>query len=790
MISRLALSPRAQRLLAAVAASLICGAGVYFFGRAVNDAYPVSEWLVWRLAPIWGYTLLFNASCVVGGAYLLRRLLGERELPALERLLQSAMLGLVAFVLVWYVLGFAHLFKPVVALGLPIIFLGVGARDGAALWRDLVAWRAAIPAPKSVERVLGTLAILAGGAALTFLYLEALDVSAINFDASWYHFPIAQDYAREGRIIAFPGENHRAFPHLTSMLHTWALLAPRVGSPPQHWMLSLHLEFAIVVWRLVGAATLARFLLGGRDVRGLWAGFFLFPSIFVYDQAIGGSADHFLGFFAVPIFLALARAARDFDARYCVLLGVALGGHVLVKYQGVYLFGAIVVALASRALFLAGRYWWRKRRGSLTDLDLPLPRLARGLLAVALAFTLVSAVHFGKNAVFYNNPFYPFAQKIFKSTYPKKQPGFYTETPIREAFEPRLRGVRRQAWALAKMFDYSFETSNRNLTKHRPYMGSLFSLLLPCALLLPSRRRFGVVAGVITVAFLLWANSAPNDRYLLAFYDLCIGTTLALMVEVWDLAWPARIGLVPLVALQVVWGGDAMLYYGKKQLDAALDIVADGYDGKHEGRLSARGTQAEVTRATPKDAVILARNYKGLLGLDRLVLSDVRAAQDYISYANVKDTHDFYELVKSRGVTHLLLPKGQRRPERWNNTVLFTDLFRYVEKPRRIGRLMLGELPKEAPGPQKPFLVVCSGLRGVTDGVYGVEQLDFDPRGAERFDPRPRPRLPLADARGVLDDVQAILTGRRKPKGLSEAELSQFEVAESWDSEDLYLRRR
>jgi hypothetical protein len=790
MISRFALSPRVQRLLSGVAATLICGVGIYVLGGRLDEVYPVSEWLVWRLAPIWGYALLFNASCVAFGAFLTRRLLGNRELPALERLLQSMMLGLTAFVLSLYVLGFAHLFKPIIALGLPIMFLGVGARDAHALWLELVSWRAAVPQPKSVERVLGTLALMGGAAALFFLYLEALDVSAINFDAIWYHFPIAQDYARVGHIIPFPGENHRAYPHLTSMVHTWALLVPRLGSPTEHWMLSLHLEYAIVLWRIVGAATLARWLMGGRDVRGLWAGFFLFPSIFVYDQAIGGSADHFLGFFAVPVFLAAVRALERFDVRFSALAGIALGAHVLVKYQGIYLFVAIGVAVLLRLAFLGGRYWLRQRRQALTEADVPWRGSLLGVGALALCFTLVSSAHFGKNAVFYHNPFYPFAQTIFKSSFPKKQPGFYAEAPVREAFEPKVHGIQRQAWALKKMFVYSLETSNRKLTKYRPYMGALFSLLLPCALLLPRRKRFGVTAGVVTVAFMVWANSAPNDRYLLAFYDLSIGMTLALIVQVWDLAWPARIGLVPLVGLQLVWGGDAMLYYGKKQLNAALDLVAAGYDGKYEGRLAARGTQAQVTRATPKDAVILARNYKGLLGLDRLVLSDIRSAQDYISYSHLKDTRDFYDLVKARGVTHLLLPRGQRKPERWNNTVLFTDLFRYASKPQRIGKLSLAELPKQPPPSAEPYLVFCSSLRGVPDGVYAVEQLDFDPRGLDRFEPRPRPRLPLSAAKNVIDDVQALLVGRKKTKGLGEEELAQFESVESWEGDELYLRRR
>lgn len=778
-----------KRALLSVPLLVICGVGGYRLALALNGAYPISEWLVWRLAPLWGYTLLWNAACVALGAHLTRQLLQERELPALERLLMSMMLGLTAFVLALYVVGFARGFKPVVAVMLPLACLVVGYGDARKLWAELMHWRSSIPQPRSLERVLGALAALGGAAALVFLYLEALDVSAIDYDATWYHWPIAQDYARIGRIVAFPGDNHRTFPHLTSMLHTWALLVPGLPTPTQHWMLSLHLEFTIVVWRLVGAAALARWLLGGRDVRGLWAGFFLFPSIFIYDQAIGGSADHFLGFFAVPIMLAAVRALERFDARYCVLLGVALGGHVLVKYQGVYLFVAIAVAVMLRLAYLGVRLWLGRRR-ILLPIEGVQPRtLLRGTAALALAFTLVSAAHFGKNAVFYHNPVYPFAQNVFTASTPKRQPGYYKETPIRDAFEPKPKGLRRQLWALEELFTYSLHTANRNLTKRRPYMGSLFSLLLPCALFVPQRRRFGAVAGVFTLAFLVWANSAPNDRYLLSFLDLGIGFTLAMLVQVWELGALARVGLVPLVGLQLVWGSDSMLYYGAKQLQAAMAMIADGYERRYDERLSGRYTQAQITRATPRNAVILSRNYKGLLGLDRSVMTDIRRGQDNISYSHLKDVRDLYDLVKARGVTHLMYPKGQRLPERWNNTVLFTDLFvGYAVHQQRFGKISLGELPAQAPPHKAPYLVAAAGVRGVKDGVWEIQQLDFDWRDPERFSPRPAPRYPLSRLHEHIEQVQALIVGRRT-KAISSEDLSLFQSAESWEGDELQLRR-
>ncbi len=791
MLQRL-FTPRVRGLTAGLAATLICGYGAYVFGKAVDPHYPIQTWLVWRLLPIWGYAILFNVSAVAFGAFLLRHLLGSRELPALERLLQSMMLGLTGFVLALYAVGFVGLFKPWVAVGLPLIFIVVGERDGRALLRELWQWRASVPQPKPLERVLGSAAIVLGCAALVFLYLEALDVSAINFDATWYHFPIAQDYARVGRIIAFPGENHRAYPHLTSLLHTWALLVPGLPILPEHWMLSLHLELTIVVWRVVGAAALARWLLGGRDVRGLWTAFFLFPSVFVYDQAIGGSADHYLGFFAVPAVLAAARAFKRFDVRWCVLLGVALGGHMLVKYQAVYLFAALVVATLVSLAVLGLRRLLADRAITLAS-DTPGYRaLLRGAVAIALAAALVSSPHFAKNAVFYHNPVYPFAQKVFKSTFPKHTPGYYAEHPTKGAFKPQGTGLERQLWALRKVWDYSLTTSNRNLTKHRPYMGSLFSLLLPCALLVPRRRRLFFTVGIVTVAVMVWANTAANDRYMLGFYDLCIGSALALMVKVWDLGWVARVGLAPFVLLQLFWGGDAMLFYGKKQLDAGIALVNDGYSQQSDARLNAKAMQQSLTLATPQNAVILARNYKGLLGLNRLVLSDIRSAQDYINYSNLKDARDFYDVLKARGVTHLLYPRGERRPGHWNNTLLFAEIFRRGPGAQKFGRVLLNELPTEAPPHTAPYLVLVSAQREYPDGIYKLEQLDVDYRDPAMYTPDPQPfkATNQGDPAELAKSLQAVVLCRgRMPRGWSKELLSGFTSIESFDGCEYYLRR-
>jgi hypothetical protein len=316
---------------------------------------------------------------------------------------------------------------------------------------------------------------------------------------------------------------------------------------------------------------------------------------------------------------------------------------------------------------------------------------------------------------------------------------------------------------------------------------------LPAVVFVPRRRRVLFVAGVATVGFMAWANTAANDRYLLAFYDLCIGIALAMMVKVWELGWLARLGLVPLVLLQLFWGGDAMFLYGKKELDAGIALIVDGYSEQSYDRLNAKTTQQQITRATPKNAVILSRNYKGLLGLDRLVLSDIQAAQEYISYSHLKDPRAFYDLLKQRGVTHLMYPRGDQRPGRWNNTLLFAEIFRLGPTPKRFGKLMLTTLASAAPPPSAPYLVLVTAQREYPDGIYKLEQLDADYRDPDMFTPRPKPfkRLDAVTPAEMAPQLSAVVTCRdRLPRGYSKELLSDLEQFENIDGCQYYLRKR
>jgi hypothetical protein len=772
-----------------VAVSVALAIGCFFFLRAVDRSYPVEEWLVWRLLPIWGYTLLFNLACVASGAALLRAILPGKRFPPLELLVLGMATGVVLFVFGLYLLGFTCQFKAWGAIALPLVLLVAGRSGLREIGSALSRMREAPSVRSTAWRVVSTLAIGAGAVWIAFVYLGALDVTAFNFDASWYHYPTAQDYARTGCIVPFPGENQRAYPHLTSLLHTWALLVPGLKPLPLHWMLSLHLEYSIVLWRIAGVAAGMAWMLEGRRTPGLWAVFFLYPSIFIYDQNIGGSADHFLGFFAMPIVLATVRLLRAFDGRRAIVLGVVMGGHMLVKYQALYLLSAVTLVCAVRWIQLVAYPAFKKRK--------PPPGRARRLVvALALAVgtaTLVTAPHFAKNTVFYGNPLYPFAQQVFSTTHPKHMPGVYKEAKRPKVFGPNIKGFERAGWAMKSLFDYSLTTRNRGLTERRPYMGALFSILLPCLLLVRRSRRIWLTAAVAIPAFLLWAYTGPNDRYLLSFYDLLIATSGALLVRVWELGIFSRFFVVGAVALQLIWGGDAMLYYADKELRSTIALVVSGYKKKYdEQRFNDQRHQRELADATPLDAKILARNYRDLLGLDRMVLSDNRIGQDYVNYARVKDTRQLWDMLHSRGITHLMYPEGSRRPWWWNNTILFNDLFRGAIDVKRFGNLVIGKMPPAAPAASTPYWVYCKGLRGYQDGLYRVEQLDLDDRSPNLVSPKPKPKTPLnrANESNLVAQARAVAIANGRTSGeIAELLRHDFEQVERFSDSSVYLRR-
>ncbi|WP_199789499.1 hypothetical protein [Sorangium cellulosum] len=793
-------APR-PRLLRGAFAAVVCLAGLAVYAITVHGHIPVQHWLLWRLAPLWGYSLFFLLSSLGVGLVLLRRALRLVHLPPVEEGLFGATLGIITFVFGVYLAGAAGWIRPWYGIVMPAALLAVGALELpgwlARLKGDLDAART----PRGAMRWLWLAATGAGAVCLVLLYLESLTPEAINFDASWYHLPIGQDYARAGRIIPFYGDVNRAFPHLASMLYAWGFSVPGM-IVEQRWMMALHLELVFVLWKVIGVAALARYLLHGERVPGLWAAFFLFPSLFVYDQNPGGSADHFLGFFAAPVVLAAMRFSERFDRRYAVLLGVSLGGAMLVKYQAVYHLGMAAAVVVPRAVYLIGRAAYRaaKRRAARRPPLLSARRvLVAGLIVSGVAIG-TAAPHFVKNTLYYNNPVYPMAQRVFTRSYPQhaRSAEFMEKGYPNKPYLPKGQGVERQLIAAKNFFTFSF-SPHYSFTRFVPSMGSLFTLLLPTLLIIRGRRRPALAAFATFAGIWVWGNTYTADRYLQALLAVPIAAAAAMLVRTWQLGTVARLGLVPLVLFQIVWSGDIPFYSGAERLESAITMIRSTYDKRWSDaqRFKFRTDHRAITQATPPDARILARNYRTTLGIEREIIFDIQAWQSLIFYEPVRGPRELYEHYRSVGITHILYPPNQRPPDTLQAAVLFNELVhRSAKQKRRFGTLELVTMPPEPPPPDTlPYQVLALNAPGYTDGLYPVEALHVLPKLQPPKGKGPKPAQPWPSDKGaqaaLLDAADAVVLGKDAARRGKAPKLDgTFFSAERFKTYTVHLRKQ
>lgn len=842
--------PRIASALALIVS--LCGA--YYFFQRVNQNYPVSQWLIWSLLHVALLCGLFYAALVVMGNAVLRVLVDADELPTSERLVHSMVLGLGVFALSMYIVGAFGGYGPWFATLLPLFMLALGARDVPAWYRTARLRYERRKRPSLGGKILASVAMAFGGYMLALLYLSSLTPDSFNFDAIWYHVPIAQDYARAGGIVPFYGDNHRAYPHLASFLHTWALLVPGIKELPVRWMLMLHLEFGSVVWRIVGAAAVARWLLNGRAVPGLWAIFFLFPAVFIYDQNIAGSADHVLGMTAAPLLLALGRAMKRLNPRYLAIAGVAAGCHILTKYQAIYLVVATATVVAARVGWLI---WWRLRKH---EDALSWRQLIRGPLVITTVALLVSSPHFIKNSVYYQNPLYPFAQHTFPSTFDdwqrpeeSKEVGALERGPsavfghiglVGREVRPRSlvldaraepadldappranakskalvqqnqtntapsawdfkyasrsfsflpqgdSWIERFVWVQRTFLDWSFETGNRHLTSKRPYMGSLFTLLLPLLLLLRKSKRLWFGLAFCYVAFCSWGMTIANDRYLVGFMSLPIGMSGALLVRGWGLGLMARFGLALLVSVQLMWGADAPWVYADKRIRDATDLIKRGYTRGSDGRFNYFGSAAALTNAFPEDALILGRYFKANLGFDRAMLNTHRSIQSYIDFRKLKNPRDLWQISKDRGVTHLLYPDGQRKPTVVQDIVLFDALAEISEDRKKVAGNVIVRLSDRPPANTANFLVLVKGLKEYKDGLFNVRNLSVEDGKKATPSNKAKRVLSRENVVSLLEQADAVyLRGTSLPGDNDKALDRDFKRVERFGSLNLWLRR-
>ena len=763
------MSPRIKRLVPSVLVLLLGVFGTAIYADVLSDVQPIESWLVWQLLPLWLAVIVFCAAATSFGRFLLERGLKMPAAPALEAAVLSMAVGTIAFVLCLFVAGLLGLYGAAFSLLLPALFLLIGARSGWQLLQRLRRDSARAP-----HTWLTTAAAGFGLVCLGLQYLPLLTPDALNYDSTWHHLKVAQDYARWRAIRPFPGDYNPALPHLTGVLHTWGFLLPGLHQA-QRWMLALHLEFGLFLWTLAGVAAGVQRLLARYELRSTWAAFFLFPIIFVYDSNIGGAADHVFAFFVMPTLLALLLACRTFSRSACIVLGMCLGASALTKYQVVYLALPVLAYFAGAWAFTGLR-----RRFVPPAMDeVAAAGVRRAWLLAPLFVAASGLVVFSPqpliNVLFHRNPVYPFLQTVFTASTPSVPDGWLYVANIFQdkTWVPRGGWLQKLEHAVRLFFTFSFEP-HYTFTKNVPAFGSLFTLLLPGLLVVHKRRALAPAAFVASGAVLLWAITFNVDRNLQTFAPVLVCVTAALIVELWQLGFLARLGLVPLIALQLAWGGDAPFYSSYDRLRSSLDLIRTSYEGRAAGRLDGyRSHYVAIGQALPKDAVVLLHGSHISLGIDRDVLLDWTGFQGLIHYRHVRTPRELWDYYRSLGITHLLYAPGERPASSKQEEVLFHALaVEHGGAPRTFGGYRLVAL-SERPPAERPYRVLTLGLGTYGDGLYEISKLGTIEPLPEQLKVYAKPDQPLSNdnALELLQSADAVVSAG-----------SSLSVA-SWDAE-------
>ena len=563
------LAPRG-RMIRATAVTVAAAAVLVFLAVRLDRGYAIKDWLLLTVAVIWGWQLVLAAACLSFGDWLLDRVLKISCPSRTERITLAVPLGAISFGLGIFVAGLFRLLHPAFAVLWPALMIAVGVagrrrQPGEPLLS--LAWLrgfAIVPAPGT--NVISIVAVAFGAVALALLYLGSFSPDAVGYDAAWYHLVVAQDYAREGRIVSYMGDWAKNLPQLGSYINTWSFLVPGLGQPAQKWMMALHTEFAFFVWTLVGVGAAVGRLTGRRGwVPGAWAAMFLFPALFAGDHNLSGAADHFLAFFTVPILLALFGTLETMQARWWALIAILTAGAVLTKYQASQLAWPTAAILVV-GLAIAARRALANVEPGRSRLRRLLPLLSGPALAAALVAVLTAPL-FVRHLVAHHNPLFPFGQDVFRASTPTI-PGAsdLANNVLRNWTMHPPHGARR----LFDVWLEAFLTFPYHVTA-TPESGAILVVAAVAAPFLPRARGLWLAFALLALAIATWAATYVQSRNLEGLVPLAAAVTAAALVRAWRLGSVARVGVAVAVLLQIAAAGDSY-FEGSWRVQSAMSL--------------------------------------------------------------------------------------------------------------------------------------------------------------------------------------------------------------------------
>jgi hypothetical protein len=739
------LRARAGGVRGALVALVALGAFVGF-GVLLHSFYPVQRWLFWKYATAALCAIIWLSSCFATGLAVVERL--TPDLPIPERLLQSTAVGVFAFYLLQFVGGIFGLFGPTWAIVLPSLMLSLGIVASRAQLQELWQRRGALR-----TFLFGASAwwhgpiLVYGIACLVGLYLSILIPGNANFDAQWYHLGLGQGWAADGAIRRTPeGWFVEALPNMAAVIYSWGFLIPGLDFF-ETVMVAAHQEFLLFVVTLATVPVLVRWLLPDAKLAIAWVALFLFPSVFIYDASLHSGNDHVAAFWGVPIFLALTRAWDRLDWRNMMLLTICAAGALLTKYQAASLVVGPALIILGRTVYLA-----IKRREDST--------WKVGFGVAALAALVLTAPHWLKNWVWYADPFFPALHRyLTPRPWNEDMPSvveFAWSRLVRRPTGPLLEQIKE---TLLAGFSFSF----RSFTKGRfhgnwPYFGSLFTLSLLWLPLVRGAKRTWALVLCVQLGVFAWFYLSHVERYLQALIPWMASVVVVAVVLAWRTGWLARIPIVGLVLLQVLWGGDAFFFRAHAMLrDMPLirtaRLIESGFTGKWSLRERIFDPQQTIGEAVPPGSTLLVHDYNPRLGYRAQVVTDKVGFQSGIRYGLLDSPQDVWELYRRLGVDQVVWPSTIKAS---GTDTIAGDLRFYefvknaIPRPATVGGFHFGPLPSKPPGDVSSNVVLYAGCGSTFEpGFFHLRDMNVPPQQPKpiaAFRPIPIDTEELAEA--------------------------------------------
>jgi hypothetical protein len=691
-------SPLARERLRNVLLILALLIATAVFVGSVDIHYAVRRWLFWRYAWYWFLTLAWGASCLSFGAFVLDKLRLYEQLERGAALVIAFAVGVVGFFLAINLLGFVGVLGVPVFVLLPLAFLASGARH----WRGARDHLLSITAGFS-RRDLPF--ILFGAAGIALQYVQLISPEGLHYDARWYHMPIAQQYALQGAVRAFPeGWWCATYPKMASYLYTWAMLLPK-SLLFDRVELALHMQMLALVATIFSVPALVRRLIPDTKGSLTWIALLLFPTLFLYDSNVSGAADHFPTLLSIPLFLAVFEVWDRWDLARCALLGLLVSGVMLAKYSAWIVLPLPALAFIARGLWLLVRVP-EKRREVLLGFGL--------VLALIVAFT---STLFVANWIWYGDPMYPVLRNVFKNGHPwnPDAAGSWAVNEMNLSKPPP--GLKGWLDTLRTTFTFSFIPNDKySLHRNVPIFGSLFTLLFFALPFLRAGRRTWAVVAAIFLSIIMWYRISHYDRYLMTLIPWMSAVVGAAIILVWRTRnRVAQLSVALMVMFQIVWGLDVPFYETHNQIPggpmhAALTLAGTGFRGT-PNRLRPFGNYGEVGEYLPRDANVLVHDSPLHLGIDAKSVQD--QWQGLISYAELQSPARIQRMFQDLKITHVLWISNFITG--WNSLAHDAAFFNYAlnhtSDQRQFGGLTVGTMstqPITAPF-NDSVAVICQG---------------------------------------------------------------------------------